>query len=361
MQYRCVVLFLFSTLCLGQISEAGKQKPTGKTDGGDASSPSAASEVAPNAAVITIVGLCDNTASATGTTASAPKNSLGPAQASAPVTGANCKATITRAQFEGVVDAINPKANIGQRHRFAKEYAELLLFDHKARQLGLDKDPDFQQYLQFKHSQALEVVLTNYLQSQANEISDAAVAEYYKEHPERFEEIALQRIFVPVRESAEVRADPDNAPDEASAADRVAMQQTAEKIQREATAGGDFEKLEAEAYKAAQVTVEVPPDVDLGDKWTIDNLPPEHKDRITHMKPGEVSALVVHPLGWQIFKVTSTHMIPLSEAKPVLQSLRMKDAMQALKSSIDAQLNQAYFADPADQQPGHPSSQEIMK
>ncbi len=237
-----------------------------------------------------------------------------------------------------------------KRRRFARDYAELLLFAHQARQLGLDKDPDSQEFLQYKYSQALQVLLTSYMQSKANDVSDAEVAQYYKEHPQRFQEIALSRIFVPLRETKKAQADSEdsNDLDQYTPADRVAMQKEAEKIQRLAVAGGNFEKLEAEAYKAANVTSEVPPETDLGNKWTIDNLPPEHRDRVVHMQPGEVSALIVHPMGWQIFKVTAKRMIPLNEAKSVLQALRMKDAMQALRGSIDPQLNDAYFGKPAD-------------
>lgn len=369
MRYRWLVLLLFSAVCFGQVSGTENKKNGEIASDGSTTSPASVSKVAPNAAVITITGLCNYSGSGTDTTdSSRPTAESSPSRPkpstdahSAPVTAPDCKTVVSREQFEGVVNAINPRASIEKRRRFATDYAQLLLFDHTARQLGLDKAPDFQDFLQFKYSQALELVLTNYMQGQANEVSDAEVQKYYQEHPERFEEIALLRIFVPVRESAQARADPDNLPDAASAADRAAMQETAEKIQREAVAGGDFAKLEAEAYKAAQVTLEEPPEVDLGNKWTIDNLPREHKDRISKMQPGEVSPLIVHPLGWQIFKVTAKRKVPLSEAKPWLQSLRMKDAMQSLKKSIDPQLNEAYFSDPANSPPKQEGDAEVMK
>ena len=369
MRCRWLVFLLFSAVCFGQISGRDNQETSGTVDNESATSPTSVSKVAPNATIITINGLCNYSTSSAETATSSKASAASPQSTpkastdahSAPVTAADCKTIVTREQFEGVVNAINPKAGIEKRRRFARDYAQLLLFDRTARQLGLDKAPDFQEFLQFKYSQALEAVLTNYMQSEANEISDADVEKYYKEHPERFEEIALLRIFVPVREGAQARADPDNVPDVASPADRAAMQETAEKIQREAAAGGDFAKLEAEAYKAAQVTLEEPPEVDLGDKWTIDNLPSEHKERVSKMRPGDVSPLIVHPLGWQIFKVTAKRKVPLSEAKPWLQSLRMKDAMQSLKKSIDPQLNEAYFNDPASPQPAQEGAAEIMK
>jgi PPIC-type PPIASE domain len=369
MRYCWLVFLLFSAVCFGQVSGPENKNNNATADDDSTTSPVSVSKVAPNATIITINGLCSYPASNADrvepskpnveSPQSRPKASTDPH--SAPVTAPDCKTTVSREQFEGVVNVINPRASIEKRRRFATDYAQLLLFDRRARQLGLDKAPDFQEFLQFKYSQALEVVLTNYMQGQANEISDAEVEKYYEEHPERFEEIALLRIFVPVRESAQARADPDNIPDVASAADRAAMQETAEKIQREAMAGGDFAKLEAEAYKAAQVTVEEPPDVDLGDKWTIDNLPPEHKDRIPKMKSGEVSPLIVHPLGWQIFKVTAKRKVPLSEAKPWLQSLRMKDAMQSLKKSIDPQLNEAYFSGSAHPPLKQEGATEVIK
>jgi hypothetical protein len=355
MRYCWLAVALLSTLSLGQTSDGGQQK-NGNTAGSEAaSSPSPGSMVAPDAVVITINGLCDRKSPEGAAAPAMPQEASPGASGSAPAANAGCKTLVTRRQFEGVVDVLSHKASIEKRRRFARDYSELLLFAQQARQFGLDKDPDSQEFLQYKYSQALQVLLTSYLQSKANDISDAEVEKYYKDHPERFQEIALSRIFVPLRETKKAQADPDD-PIEYTPADREAMQKVAEKIQREAVAGGNFEKLEAEAYKAAHVTQEEPPEVDLGDKWTIDNLPPEHKDRIAHMQPGEVSGLIVHPMGWQIFKVTAKRMIPLSEAKPALQSLRMKDAMQSLRNSIDPQLNDAYFSDPTDPAHTQPSA-----
>ncbi len=185
----------------------------------------------------------------------------------------------------------------------------------------------------------MQIVLINYLQSEANQMSDAEVEQYYKDHLQRFEEIGLARIFVPLYESEAAKKNPDAEP---TAADRAAMQKVAESIQQQAARGGNFEALEAKAYKTAN-TDEEPPEVDLGDKWTIDNLPPEHRDMVTKMKVGEVSPLIVHPLGWQIFKVTSRRTVPLNEAGPVARSLRMRDAMQTLKARVKAQMSDAYF------------------
>jgi len=352
MQYRWLAVLLFSTLSLGQTPDAGPKKTDGTKDNQATSSPVSGSDLAPDAPVITIKGLCDGGVSP-GTETTQPsetgkaisRSAPEPSTKSASAANADCKTIVTRQKFEAVVGVLNPRASIEKRRRFARDYSELLLFAHQAHQLGLEKDPNSQEFLQYKYSQALEVLLTNYMQSQANEISDGEVEQYYKDHPERFQEIALSRIFVPLRESKKAQADSDD-PVEHTPADREAMQKVAERIQREAVAGGNFEKLEAEGYKAAQAMQEEPPETDLGDKWTIDNLPPEHRNLVTHLRPGEVSPLIIHPMGWQIFKVTAIRKIPLSQAKPFLQALRMKDAMQSLRNSIDAQLNAAYFGEP---------------
>ena len=345
MRYRWLAFILLSTLSLGQASGSGQQKTDPAAHSKAASSLASESEVVPQAPVITINGLCDNFAPggvqppADSANSRSTEKPAADASALIPVASANCKTIVTREQFESVVNALNSKASPEKRRRFARDYVELLVFAGTALRLGLDKNPDFVDFLRYKYSQGLQAVLLNYMQGKADDITDADVEKYYKDHPERFQEISLMRIFVPLPEHKGAGSDTTGTHEE--------MQGVAEKIQREAAAGGNFEKLEAKAYKAAH-SEEEPPEVDMGNKWTIDNLPPEHRDRVIHMQPGEVSPLIRHAMGWQIFKVTARRTVPLSEAKPMLQQLRMKDARQALTGSVDPQFNETYFSAPAD-------------
>jgi hypothetical protein len=182
------------------------------------------------------------------------------------------------------------------------------------------------------------------------------VEKYYKEHPERFEKFALERILVPRRDMDSVLEN-FRPGQEAPTTEDPEMQKMAEKIQREAAAGGDFEKLEAKAYKAAHSKQE-PPDVSLSDQWTIDNLPKDLIDVIPHLHVGQVSQPLRKPLGWQIFKLTSKRMVPLSEARPFLANLRMKDWREELMNSIHSQLNDEYFGGPGGTHPNDAAETE---
>ena len=70
--------------------------------------------------VITIAGLCDN-----------PSND--------DVKAPNCKTVITQAEFEHVMDAIQPKMPARDRREFALRYVDALIMAEKAEQMGLDK------------------------------------------------------------------------------------------------------------------------------------------------------------------------------------------------------------------------------
>src|SRR5271167_4147561 len=107
MRYRWLILVLFSSLCLGQLSDSGQQKTDPTTHQEAASS---TSKVEPNAPVITINGLCDHSISGMETAGPSKPGSANPqkpsmdAQQATPVTGPKCKTVVTRAQFETVVD-----------------------------------------------------------------------------------------------------------------------------------------------------------------------------------------------------------------------------------------------------------------
>jgi PPIC-type PPIASE domain len=342
MSYRWSVIILFSSLALGQSS---------------VTAPSTKPAVAPDAPVVTIDGLCDKPAprNADPRSSKAKEKNTSTATAAAatdtstPVPKADCKSVVTREQLEGIALVVGPKLTGAKLRRFASDLPELMLFAHTAQEMGLDKDPRFQDFLWYKYSQSLQQLLLVTTQRKMGEMSDAEVEKYYKEHPERFVEYALMRVFVPKHEPDTSHPNYDPAALAAAKAkaeaDDEEMLKVAKSIQREAAAGGDFEKLQAKAYKAAH-SDEEPPDVDLGDKWTIDNMPKDYKDLLVHLQPGQVAELAPHPFGWEIFKLVSKRTVPLSNARQMLQGLRMKDWREGLASTIHTQLNDEYFGPP---------------
>jgi len=128
--------------------------------------------------------------------------------------------------------------------------------------------------------------------------------------------------------------------------DEAEMKALAEKIRAEAAAGGNFEKLQAKAYKLAGETDD-PPDPDLGDKWTRDTFPPEQLSAVLALKPGEVSQPLHNESGWHILKMVSRRTMPWSEAHDFTRQMIVADQANGIRKAIKAEYNDQYFVSAA--------------
>jgi peptidyl-prolyl cis-trans isomerase C len=273
-----------------------------------------------------------------------PDPSIFGVPSSAAGTDGNCRTVITRAQFERLANALNPQMSHETKMQIATRYPEMLLSVQRIKELGLDKDPSFETRLGFGYVQVLHIALTQYLQNKARDVSDADVEKYYKEHPEAFEQVDLLRILVPTAKGRASKPAPATPSGGSATAAEPAMKIEAERIRREAAAGGDFEKLQEKGFKAAGDPSD-PPNVELG-KITRAEIPVAYHKVIFALRPGQISEPLPSPEGWFIFKVRSKSVIPLNNAKGVIQKIRTKESMDALKGSIHPQLNEAYFKSP---------------
>ena len=359
--YRWLSLLLLTALALGQAAPAtsppartgakltavAQQGPRQEED--EAPAPKVpASQVPPTAAVITIQGLCPSQG-----TAAAGKTAGSAKAAAKPASPAGCKTVITRAQFEKLADALNPQMPLPTKRQLAEAYPRLLLFAQKARSMGLDKDPQFQEMMRFATLQLLAQNLTRTLQKKAGNISDAQAAKYYQDNPTRFQQVELLRIFIPKSKQHAPEAGSTTPPKVDTTADEAAMKTVAEKIHSDAAGGGDFQKLQQEAFEAAGIKSQSP-NVNLG-KLTREGLPTNHQ-KVFELQAGQVSELLDDPGGYYIYKVVSKQMVPLEQAKGeihnLLQQQTFRQQMEAMIGSVKPELNQAYFASPAPQRQG---------
>jgi len=294
----------------------------------EAQAKSAQSNIPPDAAVITIKGMCNDNAA----TAAADKN--------------GCQTVITRAEFEKLAEAIQPNMPPNVRQRLAAAYPRLLLMAHEAQKRGLDKDPRFQETMQFVRIQVLNQELNKHLQEQAAKVPEKDIAEYYKDNAPAYEQATLLRIFIPKRKQVEPSkegAKPADPKAQEQAAED-AMTKEAESLRPRAAAGEDFEKLQKEAFEAAGIKSGAP-SVNIG-KMRRSNLPASQAAAY-ELKTGEVSQVISDPTGHYIFKMVSKEVLPLEQVKDeihtTLQNQRFKDALQAIQQSTTTELNDAYF------------------
>jgi hypothetical protein len=346
MRYGWLVFMLFTLLALGRISVHSQAVPAANSTPGDKSGLSVSRNVPPDAAVITIDGLCGSDPYSIAEPDTASKTS---GSTDAKATGSNvalnpgCRTIITRAQFEKLASVIAPNQPPHATAELARFYSEQLLFAREARELGIDKDPRFDEILKFTYLQVLARAMNERLARQAD-MTDAEFARYYKEHATDFEQAELLQISIPKQKShpSQSGAAPQAKVD--TAADEAAMKVEAEKIYSQVLAGGDFATLQEEAYTVAGDPDDAP-DADMG-VVTRSELG-DTQAEVFGLQPGQVSKLISGKEAWHIFKVVSRQMMSESDAKRVVTGQRTQAAVDSIKKSVKPRLNDVYFGSSA--------------
>jgi hypothetical protein len=351
MHYCALTVALFASLALAQTSPVQPlEAPSGlpehhRHDDDDEPPPASAASVLPDSPVITIEGICDHPSGE----AALSNQARGQESSAADLTkrdssvdlSSACKTIVTKAQFEKLVEALNPEMPATVRRQLAESYPRLLVFANKARELGLDRDPRFAEAMQFASMQLLTQRLNRYFEEQASSISDADVEKYYKANAIKFKREELLRILVPKQTRQAQKAGSGEHPGTAIDSPMLTV---AEKIRVRAAAGEDFQQLQKEAFEAANIS-SGSPNVSTGTIAAV-GLPLDHQ-KVFEMEPGQVSEIIADPSGYYIYKVVSKRMVPLAQAsKEIRKSMasdRVQDETAALGKSIKAQLDRMYF------------------
>jgi hypothetical protein len=304
-RFHPIAWLLFAAVASGQ---TGQTKPMSLAE----------AKVAPDDSVITINGFCAE---------------------SAPPT-VSCKTIVTRSQFETLTEALQPDMPLSQRLTVANAYARNLRMSAAAKKRGLDKTPAFEEELRFARMQLLSQDLARTLQSEADTISDADFADYYKKHQPSYEQATIARIFIP-----RGKVNPVALPSHQDPA-QDAMMKVAADLRARAVSGEDPDKLQVEAYTAAGFERTNP--TTKMEKVRRTSLPPQH-EAVLNLKPGEVSQVFSDPAGARfIYKMIDKQTLTLAEARP---EIRGEISRQRYRESIkvfqeDVVFNDAYFNPP---------------
>lgn len=279
--------------------------------------PAAPVEVAPDAPVITIDGFCPDAPSGTD------------------AKSASCKTVVTRAQFEKLIDTLNPKMPPQARSNVANDYAKMLVLSSEAKKRGLEDTQRYKDLVNFIKMQVAAQELLHTVQEQSKP-TDADIQKYYEDNASKYEEISLRRVFIP-------RNGPTVKPTDARVTDDQLKAEGA-KIRARLAAGEDFDKVQTEIYTAKGY--KSPPPPTSIPNWRRESVPPAQAP-LFDLKQGELSQVMVEPAGAYIYKIEKKQTTPLDTVKSEIQtqlgSQKMRDAMDALTSSIKPQLNEAYF------------------
>jgi hypothetical protein len=286
--------------------------------------------VLPDTPVITIHGVCQN--------AAARK-----AEAS------GCETSISRREFEQLVDAFQPNMSPITRNQFAARYASALVMSQKAREMGLDHTPKYEKRLELAGMQLLMQLLNDELTEKANQVPDKDVEDYYKKNVMAFEEADLQRIFIP-RNQQVIPSKDKPEPSYKEKPPQVAlaeMKKEAEALRARAAAGEDFAKLQDEAFQFANMQSKAPSTV--MEKIRRSSLPGTQVV-VFDLKAGEISEVIQNTSGFLIYKMGTKDTLLLEKVRPeileTLKAQRLKDSIQGLRQSAKTQLNDDYFGLP---------------
>jgi hypothetical protein len=323
----CLVCLLLGAVAFGQASGAkpapAAQQPPAATVPPPATPPPAA-QVPPETAVITIKGLC-----------STPDKA-----------DAACVTTITRAEFEKIVDAVQPSMPQRSRRSFADRYAHSLVMAKKAQDMGLDKGASFDERMKLARVQILAQELGKALQDQAGQMSDKDIEDYYHANTAKFEEVDVDRIYIPKNQTPPDGEKTPSAEEEKKLQEKseLVMKGEADKLHARAVAGDDFVKLQEQAFEVAGIKTGAPNTAMGKIRRTVLS---QNQASVMDLKAGEISPVLVDANGFFIYKVKAKSVIPLDSArdeiKATLRSQRMQDSMAAAQQSATLSLDDAYF------------------
>jgi len=336
-----------------------------------------AAAVPPEAAVITVKGIC----------APQPKAAAAKGTAAKPATAAktppaDCKTVITKAEFERLANGVAPSVTPQLKRNLAGVLPRYIAMSNEAKKRGLDKTPRFEEVVKFAKMQILSNELTRSIQQEAGKIPPEDIADYYKSNADAYAQYNIDRIFVPrtkqpeglgKEEDAEEKAKEEKLTEDQQKAKEAedkarqeaaqqAMTQLAESLRARAAAGEDFVKLQKEAFEAGGMKIESP--VVALPKVRRSALPPAHA-AVFDLKPGEVSQVISDSGGHYIYRVTSKDELTLDQVKEEirnkLQGDRTHEMMDKVNSSFTVETNQAYFgpggpAMPPPRGPGGPGN-----
>lgn len=275
--------------------------------------------VAPDAAVVVVHGVCPNNA--------APANSDA------------CKMVITKQQFMAMIGGMNVASQLSTpsaMRSFAESYSQLLALASAGEKAGEENDPRFQELMRIARIRALAETYRHSLDDKYSNPSQAEIEAYYKENIDKYEALKVERIIIPTanfNRTPAARAEYDNK-----------IKQLAADIRERAARGEETQKLQDDAYKALNLPAS--PRTDLGSKRR-GGLPAAIEKDLYALKPGEVTKLETEPSGLNIYKLRSRDTIPVESVKgEIVRDLHKKNMEEAIKSvtgAVHAELNDQFF------------------
>ncbi len=273
--------------------------------------------------VVTIVGTCQQRGA--GTTPPTP-----------------CEVVVTLAQFEKVIEAVQPAMPARTQREFALRYATMLVMAERAEELGLDSGERYQEQLRLARLQILAKEMAREIQQKAAVISDEDIGEYYKANQRQFEEAELSRIYL--SKSREIPGASSSSGGEAGKTDlNDSMSRTAGDFRARAVAGEDFGRLQEQASLMNGSRSGPLPNLRETRRVSL----PRDQQSVMDLDPGNISPVIADANGYLIYRVERKSVLPLErvreEIKGTLRSQRITAETDKIEKAANPGINEAYF------------------
>ena len=277
-------------------------------------------EVAPDAPVVTIHGLC-------------PEGQSGKPE--------SCAMVLTRQQFETMIASVNISGQTYTKpalRSMAATYVTVLALADAGEKAGVEKDPRFQEFMKVARTRALADAYRRYLEEKYAKPSDEEIEAYYKQNSGKFQQVKIDRIIIP-------RVNPKRPQEDRNEFAKKARQLALD-IRERAANGEDMDDLQKEAYKTLGIDSQPPPTEVVTPNRRGAFLPATEHD-LNALKPGQVTKVEYEPSGFNIYKLRGRMALPLEQAKAeIVRDISQKNIDAALKAAtggVHTDFNEQFF------------------
>ncbi len=265
----------------------------------------------------------------------------------AKATAKRCDTTVTRADFEELVNALNPGMTTLERRDFANTYAQMLALSREARKRGLERDPRVRALLNYARMTTLAGAFSKELYREAYNPSQEEVEKYYQGNRAYFTKYSFLRIYIPRERQggatpAGTSKDMEQSLAETQSASAVAMKNLADEVHTQAVAGEDFAVLQERAFDVAGIKspAEVKMEFEPGQL-------PKTQDAAFALAPGAVSAVLPDDSGFYIYKLLSKRTPDFKSIREEvvlrMQTQSVNEALKKIEGYAKAKVNEDYF------------------
>lgn len=261
--------------------------------------------------------------------------------------GTDCTRTLSREQFDTLLDALNPtgrEVSAETRRDIAATYAQFVAFEIAGKKAGLEDTAKFRELLNWLRLRAVTDLYQRSLQKNFSTPSEAEITAYYNQHLASFERVHIARILVPRQGPAST--DKSEFEKKAAAEAKLAHER--------AKKHEDPVKIQQDVYEA--LGMKLTTSTDMGSLRRAEFAERE-REEVFALKRGDVSQVETEPASYSVYIVLDKDVIPKDQATAEIAREISQDKFdhetQLALGAVHAQFDEAYFGGKVSVTTGH--------